>query len=246
MERLSDLVPDADALLGLEPEELAGYLIEFLNSMPPDRQLNRYNLTLQSNFEAYPQLLQPQVAQAVMEAWMWLEREGLLAPVPGSQGDWVFITRRGRTLRNHLDLAALRSASLLPRKTLHPVLATKVWAAFLRGDYDTAIFQAFREVEVVIRTKGGFGATDLGVDLMRKAFDAQNGPLTDMQRPVAEREALNHLFAGAIGSYKNPTSHRHFTIDDPVEAVEIITLASHLLRIVDSRKRRRRIKKPKS
>jgi hypothetical protein len=50
--------------------------------------------------------------------------------------------------------------------------------------------------------------SDIGVALMRKAFDKSTGPLTDMSNPEAEREALAHLFAGAIGSYKNPHSHR--------------------------------------
>jgi len=43
-------------------------------------------------------------------------------------------------------------------------------SAFLRGDYDVAIFQAFKEVEVAVRTRGGFSATDIGTDLMRRAF----------------------------------------------------------------------------
>ncbi len=230
------LLPDPEVLLSLEPEELARVVLEYLSSLSPTEggQLNRYNFSLPHTVQGYPPHYQNRISQALMEAWVWLEREGLIAPEPGSQGNWVFITRRGKELRQATDLESYRHADMLPKQILHPVITQKVWPPFLRGDYDTAVFQAFKEVEVQVRALGGFTAQDIGTDLMRKAFHMDKGPLTDLSLVKAERQALSDLFAGAIGSYKNPHSHRNVQIDR-AEAVEMITLASHLLKIADSR-----------
>jgi uncharacterized protein (TIGR02391 family) len=89
---------------------------------------------------------------------------------------------------------------------------------FLRGEFDTGVFQAMKAVEVAVREAAGLTPADIGKDLMRKALEVRNGPLTDMTAEPAERQARSDLFAGAIRSYKNPHSHRDVRLDDPAEA----------------------------
>jgi len=171
---------------------------------------------------------------------MWLEREGCIGPHPDYLGgQHIFVTRRGKQLAESGDTLDYKRASLLPRQFLHPVIAQKVWSAFIHADYDGAVFDAFKQVEVAVRAAGSLSAGDLGTRLMRKAFDLDDGPLTDKTAEPGERQALSDLFAGAIGLYKNPHSHRNVQLSDPQEAAEMIILASHLLKIVDDRNPKR-------
>jgi len=226
-------IPNPDDVLALEPEELAGAVLVWLNSTFGQNKFARQNIGQEYSVSGYPQHLHQPILKAIMEAWVWLEREGFLAPDPGQAG-WYFITRRGQRITQASQVADYRRGNLLPKQFLHPLIAEKVYSAFLRGDYDTAVFQAFKEVEVRVREAGSFTAADLGTDLMRRAFHPQTGPLTDQNAVTSERQALSDLFAGAIGSYKNPHSHRNVALDAR-EAVEMIILASHHLNIVDAR-----------
>jgi uncharacterized protein (TIGR02391 family) len=134
-----------------------------------------------------------------------------------------------------MDFAQYALARRLPREALHPKLGSTVWLAFMRAEFDVAVFQAMKAVEVAVREAASLPG-ELGVRLMRLAFDAQKGPLTDLQADEGERKARSDLFAGAIGSYKNPHSHRDVQLDDAAEAIETVMLANHLLRIVGRRK----------
>ncbi|MFA6015596.1 MAG: TIGR02391 family protein [Gallionellaceae bacterium] len=236
MATLYEILPDANAIMSLEPEELAGLALELLNSSGPNApsRLHPTSFSSPETLGAFAPAVREQLAFVLSEGWHWLVQEGLIAPRPGDTFGWHFITRRGQKIRNRAELSAYINAVILPRKLLHPAIASACWSAFLRGEYDTAVFQAYRELEVAIREAGKFNASDYGVDLARRAFDAKGGPLTDMSKPPAEREALSSLVAGALGSYKNPHSHRkvELAVD---ESVEMIIIASHLLKIVESR-----------
>ena len=110
MQSIHSLMPDHEALLALEPEELAGIVLEYLHSF--STQLNRYNFSLSDTVKEYPYQHQAEISRALMEAWVWLEREGLLAPKPESTGDWVFITRRGHKLKRAVDVETYRKTGL--------------------------------------------------------------------------------------------------------------------------------------
>lgn len=238
--RLCDIILDAEDLLRLEPEELAGAILETLQDQNVPLHYRNYLGRLFPDYgpptETYPTHYRAQIRRAICEAWGWLESEGFLAKDPTvSRGEFCFVTRRGQGYPTREKVAAYRKAKALPEALIHPSIRDKVWSTFRRGDHDTAVFQAFKEVEVAVRTACGYPPMDLGVALMRKAFAPENGPLTDTDAPKAEQQALSDLFAGAIGSYKNPQSHRHVGIPSAEEAAEMIILASHLLRIVEAR-----------
>jgi len=238
MTRLSVLIPDVDVLLSLPPEELSFYVLQAARA---DMQNGLVHLQgiLNDITEHAPGQRRNEVEVAVTEAWLWLENQLLLVRAPGMNGNngYRVLGRRARGLDEQHQFKAMRAAAAFPRELLHPSIAERSWTALARREYDAAVLFAFRQVEEEVRNAGGFNATDYGVELMRKAFDPNGGPLTDVTQPMSERQALAHLFAGAIGSYKNPHSHRTVQIAEHAEAQEQVMLASHLLRIVDARRK---------
>jgi uncharacterized protein (TIGR02391 family) len=167
----------------------------------------------------------------------------MILPAPDINGanGFMVLSRSGEAaLEVPGGFDRIRALRSFPKTLLHPSIATNVSAALHRGDFATAVRDALTTVEITVREAGGFTQDDYGTDLMRKAFNSTTGPLTDMSLPESERKGFEHLFAGAIGAFKNPHSHRKVTIEDMRVALDQVLLASHLLRIVDAAKTRKK------
>ena len=173
------------------------------------------------------------------DAWAWLEAQALVGPsVRDTASTWQRLTREGQKAAAAADaLPALWAARRLAGD-LHPMLEEKVRPIFNLGDYETACFAAMKAVEVEVRRASALDGSVLGVDLMRQAF-RDGGPLADPEAHAGEQRSTMELFAGAIGAFKNPASHRTVDFADPVEAVEVVQLADLLLRLLARAERRR-------
>ncbi len=245
--KLFEMLPDAEQLLNLQPEELAGPLLISLEGLPQIDPVglisdNQMRPEIDSNPQIkYPNGCHEDALLVIMEAWQWLLSEGFVAQKPNNLPGYTnptsttkyFVTRRGKEIETLEDFQAYRKAGLLRRHQLHPIIAEKVWFIFAQGSYGTAVLEAFKQVEIAVREAGDYAENDRGTDLMRKAFNVDTGNLTDQSRLPAVKQAMSDFLTGAIGLYKNPSSH-HEVEFAPEEAAEIIIIASHLLRIVDT------------
>jgi uncharacterized protein (TIGR02391 family) len=167
------------------------------------------------------------------EAMNWLIAQGLIAhdnPGQSMSPQSIFVTRAGKRVLSE-GIAGVSAATRL-NVDLHKRLA-RVRTQFLIGEYELAAFAAMREVEIRVRELAKADNSLVGVKLMRTAFKPEGGPLADPELDAGERVGMMELFAGAIGIFKNPPSHRQVDYDDPTEASEIIMLADLLMRMLD-------------
>lgn len=211
----------ADAqVLEMAPTELGPFLLRYM--------LKQHAMTNRFNFgQVIPG---GQVADCLMEAWTWLENEGFIARRAQDQfGNDFFVTRAGREVAASEDFEAHRKAGVFP-DALDAVIMRAVKPLFVRGDYDTAVFRAFKEVEVRVRKKDASLDGEYGVDLMNKAFGPK-GALMKAADPK-DRASMREMFAGAFSICRNPSAHREVQFADPREVIDLICFANQLLRII--------------
>jgi uncharacterized protein (TIGR02391 family) len=171
--------------------------------------------------------------RSVAEGWSWLERYGLIVNDPGqSSGVHRMLTRRAEAIKNEDDFRAFRKENQTVYDLLDKTTRGKIWPMYVRGDYDIAIAQAFKEVEVTMRSKADLKQSDFGERLIKKFFSRFRLPGTFDENELGKQSAEERVFLGAFGMYRNPATHQPPSIFDASQAGEVLIIASHLLRLV--------------
>ncbi len=227
--------PTADELRELSTPELGLIILR-------DRRvdLNANNI-IQEHRQAHDLNGEPNIQHLLerfSDAWAWLVANGLVGPHVNqdSTSGWCRITDKGRQVAEENSVTALMADQRLP-DDLHRLLR-EAKHLFRSGKRELAVFEAMRQIEIRLRDLSGAGSRDIGTELARRALDPEKGPLADPDLIAAERQAISHLFAGALGAFKNSTSHRIVEFEEPALAADAVLLADLLMRMLDQAEQR--------
>src|SRR5438445_492459 len=127
MRELTQTIPDADALLTMEPEVLGAKILFLLRRRLGQEQKwhagNLFRELWHNTFvpgvqHPYPQTRMEQINLAIAEAWSWLLAQGLLVSDPSSGGDWVMLSRRALKFQDEQAIAIFSVARMLRKEIL--------------------------------------------------------------------------------------------------------------------------------
>lgn len=122
-------------------------------------------------------------------------------------------------------------------RNIHPEIAKVARNLFDDAHYPQATFEACKLIDKAVSKVSGIQKS--GFDLMMQAFNEASPliKLTDMSGPseTDEQKGYRHMFAGAMSAIRNPRGHE-YGMSDPVSlCLDHLSVASVLLRRLESR-----------
>ncbi len=144
------------------------------------------------------------------------------------------------------DMAFLAAMEAATRRTpeqlaeyldqLHTEIKNASSELFRDGHYAQAIFEAFKAIEVAVRTKSGLGDLE-GQRLMSSAFGGER-PLLALN-PLSsksdrdEQDGFMHIYMGVMTGIRNPKAHEIIEQPDMNRTIEYLALASLLMKRIE-------------
>ena len=108
---------------------------------------------------------------------------------------------------------------------------------FADGYYALAVQKAYIYIDNLVSKRSGRTDKD-GADLMRTVFSPKNPvlKLNKLQSRSEEnqQQGYMHMFEGVMIGIRNPRAHEYDVEDTPREALEMIVIANHLMRLLKS------------
>jgi uncharacterized protein (TIGR02391 family) len=158
--------------------------------------------------------------QGVTTIDQYLEKRGQLAIAPST-------SQAGQQQPQSVTVEAVESLQL------HPDIRTHCWDLYSVGNYDNAVLQATKLLEINVRNKARLPLDMVGVDIINQAFGAKNRRL-DYGQVEAEQQGVRELLCGMIRVFKNPQSHRFVGMQSKADCLGVLLMCSTLLYIIDN------------
>ncbi len=103
---------------------------------------------------------------------------------------------------------------------------------FNDGHHARAVEEGFKFLNNLVKKKSGFSESD-GSALMKKVFSAKS-PLLKLNAGVSESEKNEQLgymeiLSGCMIGIRNPRAHEHDWEDSEMRALQLLSLANHLI-----------------
>ena len=112
---------------------------------------------------------------------------------------------------------------------------------FRDSHYARAVEEAFKYLNNAVKEKSQLVNQD-GAALMRTAFSSHSPLLLlntrQSQSERDEQQGYMEIFAGCMTGIRNPRAHDHQKVDEQDVALELLILANHLMRKLDSATRK--------
>ncbi len=112
----------------------------------------------------------------------------------------------------------------------HPAIYHSTWRPFELGHYGAAVALAVKELEDAVRLRTSGNIKESGAELIRKAFDADGGPLFSAESTASENEGISDLLAGFFKRYKGIPESAPLSCQ---QASRVMALASYLMHTLD-------------
>ena len=111
---------------------------------------------------------------------------------------------------------------------------------FRSRNFTDAVEAAFKCLANSVKERSGHHQGD-GAGLMRHVFGSQSPLLTlnalRSRSDKDEHDGYRDIYAGAMTGIRNPRAHEHEIKDNPAVALELLTMANHLMRKLNSAKK---------